>query len=123
MFRILTSLIFVIVFSQQVSAQSFRHGEVQTGKQVQAWDSHSGVWVSIEQFWENYGQSRGGITWGEGVDFPPYSEVKEHDTFLFVLESGSCLMEFFHSRWRRANDVKRWDPAFNDYSSCPQVFD
>jgi len=32
-------------------------------------------------------------------------------------------MEFIHERWRRANDVRRWDDAFNDYAGCPHVFD
>ena len=33
------------------------------------------------------------------------------------------LMYFFHRRWRRANDVWRWDPSFNRYSGCATVFD
>jgi hypothetical protein len=32
-------------------------------------------------------------------------------------------MALFHSRWRRANDVRRWDPKFNDYAGCPEVFE
>lgn len=31
-------------------------------------------------------------------------------------------MEFFHNRWRRANDVRRWDPLFNEHGGCPDVF-
>lgn len=123
MYRVLAFIAMMAVVSTQVSAQSTRHGEVQSGQPDQAWDSQVRDWVSIEQFWRNYGESRGGITWGEGADYPVYSQVKEHDTFLVVLDSGSCLMQFFHGRWRIANDVKRWDPAFNDFGGCPHVFD
>ncbi len=42
---------------------------------------------------------------------------------IIEVESGPCLMEFFHTRWRRANDVRRWVAAFNEYGGCPDVFD
>jgi hypothetical protein len=32
-------------------------------------------------------------------------------------------MQFFHQRWRRANDVQRWNDRFNDYAGCAHVFD
>ena len=60
--------------------------------------------------------------WGSGTSFPPYADVNEHDTFLLEVETGTCLMYFFHTRWRRANDVWRWGPEFNEYSGCPDVF-
>ncbi|MDX1406343.1 MAG: hypothetical protein R3192_17540, partial [Woeseiaceae bacterium] len=65
----------------------------------------------------------GGLTWGRRTDYPPYDQVDELDTMIIELESGPCLMEFFHTRWRRANDVRRWDAAFNEYGGCPNVFD
>ena len=65
---------------------------------------------------------RGGLTWGSGTEYPPYAEVSELDTFLVQVDEGTCLMEFFHERWRRANDVRRWDDAFNNYGGCPHVF-
>ncbi len=88
-----------------------------------AWDAQQREWLSPEAFWLRYAARTGGLTWGRGIDYPPYKEVKELDTFLIDLPSGPCLMQFFHSRWRRANDVHRWDPAFDKFGSCPQVFD
>ena len=90
---------------------------------VEAWDDINRTWVSLEQFWLNYAGRNGGLTWGRSAEYPPYDQVAEHDTFMVELESGPCLMEFFHERWRRANDVRRWDEAFNDYGGCPYVFD
>ena len=108
-------------FSQTVGA---RHGEVRESEQgvFSAWDNQVQEWVSPEQFWLNYAERRGGLTWGRGSDYPRYEDVKEGDLFMVEVESGPCLMEFFHSRWRRANDVRRWDPKFNEYGGCPDVF-
>ena len=52
-----------------------------------------------------------------------YEEVKEFDTLVIELEQGNCLMQFYHSRWRRANDVQRWNDIFNEYGGCPYVFE
>ncbi len=116
-------LILLVLISPGVMAE--RHGEVRLhdGEQ-QAYLGDSNQWVSIPEFWAYYvaTESRG-IAWGSGVEYPPYNDVNELDTFQVQLESGPCLMEFFHSRWRRAQDVRRWDPAFNDYGGCPHVFD
>lgn len=86
----------------------------------------SPAWVpgsDIEAFWLEYSDARGGLTWGTGTEYPLYSQVEEGDTFLVQLSQGPCLMEFFHSRWRRANDVRRWDETMNDFGGCPYVFD
>lgn len=88
-----------------------------------AWVAETKQWLSIEDFWQNWADGRGGITWGSSKDYPPYEQVKEQDTFLVEINGGTCLMEFWHNRWRRANDVRRWDDGFNDYSACPHVFD
>jgi len=93
------------------------HGE------LQAWDLEQKRWLSPEGFWKAFALRKGGLTWGESRDYPDYAEVKEHDTLLLELDSGKCLMEFFHGRWRRANDVWRWDNAFNRYGACAKVFD
>jgi len=77
----------------------------------------------IETFWHQYVDSKGGLTWGTSKTYPEYQQVKEGDTILIVLDQGPCLMEFFHSRWRRANDVRRWDESINAYGGCPYVFD
>lgn len=105
-------------------APGARDGETRvTGEALQAWDADGGEWVSPETFWQRYADRRGGLTWGRRGDYPEYAKVNEHDTLIIELDDGSCLMEFFHRRWRRANDVRRWDPAFNAYSACPHVFD
>ena len=89
----------------------------------EAWDARNAEWVPVETFWLRYADRRGGLTWGRRTSLPPYNEVKELDTMIWELDSGPCLMEFFHRRWRRANDVRRWDTGFNDYGGCPHVFD
>ena len=100
------------------------HGEVnERSGQQRAWDADASEWVSLSDFWSRYADTRGGYTWGHSADYPEYDKVKEFDTFLVKTAKGDCLMEFFHSRWRRANDVQRWDDAFNEYAGCPYVFD
>ncbi len=79
--------------------------------------------INIDQLWQDYANANGGITWGTSTEYPEYSKVKEGDTFLVQVEQGTCLMEFFHERWRRANDVRRWDDSVNEHSGCPYVFD
>ena len=84
------------------------------------------VWspeVETEAFWLDYAASKGGLTWGRSTSYPEYAQVKEGDTLMIELAQGPCLMEFFHSRWRRANDVRRWDPSVNEFGGCPYVFD
>ena len=74
-------------------------------------------------FWLAYAARGGGPTWGRGVDYPDYEKVREGDTFMVEIDGQPCLMEFFHQRWRRANDVRRWDVAFDGFGACPRVFD
>ena len=84
------------------------------------------VWTQgadIQAFWAKYAASKGGLTWGKTDTYPPYEQVKEGDTLLIQLEQGDCLMEFYHSRWRRANDVWRWSETMNSFGGCPYVFD
>lgn len=90
---------------------------------LKAWDAQNAELVDLEAFWLLYAERRGGLTWGRTDKYPEYDDVNEFDTLLIQLESGPCLMEFYHSRWRRANDVRRWDSAFNEYGGCPHVFD
>ncbi|MFK7816260.1 MAG: hypothetical protein AB8B92_07985 [Gammaproteobacteria bacterium] len=79
--------------------------------------------VDIEKIWMDYAKSKGGITWGMSKEYPEYENVNEGDTILIQLQQGPCLMEFFHNRWRRANDVRRWDESVNEYGGCPYVFE
>lgn len=88
----------------------------------EAWEAASQTWVSVETFWERFAVAEGGLTWGRSSTYPPFEKVKEHDLFLVELEQGTCLMEFFHNRWRRANDVRRWDDKMNAVAGCAHVF-
>jgi hypothetical protein len=100
------------------------HGQVDMiDGQAMAWEQTSQQWLTIEVFWQNWVNTRGGLTWKSSEQYPSYEQVKEQDTFLVELNGGTCMMEFWHGRWRRVNDVRRWDDAFNDYSACPRVFD
>ncbi|WP_420598080.1 hypothetical protein [Neptuniibacter sp.] len=84
------------------------------------------VWTSgtdTEALWLRYADSKGGLVWGRSTEYPEYEKVREGDTFIIELKQGPCLMEFFHSRWRRANDVRRWDESINSFGGCPYVFD
>jgi len=107
------------------SAAAERHGELRDLEfgGVAAWDSVQDQWMTPHAFWQAYARASDGRSWGARPDYPVFKRVQEGDTLLIELESGSCLMEFFHSRWRRANDVRRWDPGFNEYGGCPNVFD
>ncbi len=114
-------LLVSLAFAQ---AESPSDGEVRkSGDSFLAWDGAASEWVGPEIFWQRYADRRGGLTWGRRTEYPPYHEVNELDTMIIELDSGPCLMEFFHTRWRRANDVRRWDDAFNAYAGCPNVFD
>lgn len=123
MFRILVWSL--VLMAGAAFAQPPRHGMVRvlTDATWQAWDDESAQWTGLERFWERYAERKGGLTWGRGGEYPDYPKVKEGDTFMAEVAQGPCLMEFFHNRWRRANDVRRWDDAFNEYAGCPYVFD
>ena len=101
---VLLTLLFIACRSEALPPGE-RDGELsqQADGVLLAWDSEGGEWVKPEAFWERYAARRGGLTWGKRDDYPPYAEVDELDTMIIELESGPCLMEFFHSRWRRAN--------------------
>ncbi|MGB0495269.1 MAG: hypothetical protein ACPGJI_02850 [Kangiellaceae bacterium] len=122
------SKILLIMFAMtafDLFAEPPTHGKVRKNaeQKFEVWNQDQKSWTSIEKFWKDYVKKQGGLTWSKSKTYPEYSKVKEFDTFLVELDKGVCLMEFFHSRWRRANDVRRWDDAFNEYSACPYVFD
>ena len=101
-----------------------RDGQIhQTSSGEEVWDPRANAWVDLESFWINYAEQASGRFWGRTDTYPPYGEVSEHDTLLIETDEGACLMYFFHRRWRRAQDVRRWDPAFNELAGCPHVFD
>ena len=109
-------LIFAIPFNALASEQQLANPALEVQELVWA-DG-----VDVETFWLSYAKSKGGLTWGKSTSYPEYEKVKEGDTILIQLNQGPCLMEFFHSRWRRANDVRRWDDSINDYGGCPYTF-
>ena len=116
--------VLLLSFSALLPVHAEEHGEMRvSGQNTEIWDQTLMQWVDVERFWLNYAESKGGLTWGRGSEYPEYSQVSEFDLFLVELEQGSCLMEFFHSRWRRANDVRRWNDQLNHYGGCPHVFD
>ncbi len=112
-----------LMLASDVFAQELRNGQIRESDTVEVWSKELNKWVSPIEFWRTFAALNGGLTWGERDTYPEYSKVKERDLMIIKLDSGSCLMEFFHSRWRRANDVRRWDTKFNDVSGCPRVFD
>lgn len=100
------------------------NGQVRgAGAAAEIYSEAAGAWVSPEAFWLAVAKQTRGRFWGRRADYPPYADVDEHDTLLVELEQGSCLMYFFHSRWRRAQDVRRWDAKQNGLAGCPHVFD
>ena len=108
----------------QDSAAPLADGTVRgSGAAIMAWDAQAGAWRTPLDFWHSYASRRGGLSWGRRDSYPPYAEVSELDTLIIETAEGPCLMEFFHRRWRRANDVRRWDDAFNNWGGCPYVFD
>ena len=118
-------VLFLYLLTTTVQAQEFKHGNVDESAQgkLQVWNSKKSKWTGIEPFWMSFAKSNQAKFWGLTDIYPNYDDVKEFDTVLIQLEEGQCLMQFFHSRWRRANDVQRWDDAFNEYSGCAFVFD
>ena len=122
---ILVLLVTAIAHAQNGPPPGERDGQVhrQDDGQFLAWDAVNGAWLGPDAFWSNFAARERGRNWGSGADFPRYSDVSEHDTFLYQHEAGPCLMYFFHTRWRRANDVWRWGDEFNGYGGCPTVFD
>lgn len=120
---ILILLLCVVV--QTAQAQEFKHGLMgqSTEGKVQVWDQNQTKWIDVHSFWINFAKSNEAKFWGQTNIYPNYDDVKEFDTVLIQIQQGTCLMQFFHSRWRRANDVQRWDDAFNEYAGCPSVFE
>lgn len=108
-----------------VHAAAPEHGFVKKSDSgtLQAWNAEKNEWSDIDLFWQNFAKTNKAKSWGVADTYPNYGEVNEFDTLVIELKQGTCLMQFYHARWRRANDVQRWDDAFNEYSACPYVFD
>lgn len=118
------SFLVVSLTSQAAPKTGEYHGQVtHVANQAQVWHVSQQTWISVEKFWQEWANNRDSKNWVSSTQYPIYEQVNERDTFLVKLDSGHCMMEFWHGRWRRANDVRRWDEKFNDYSACPYVFD
>ncbi|MFK8032001.1 MAG: hypothetical protein AB8G18_17355 [Gammaproteobacteria bacterium] len=113
----------VICITAPSIAQDHREGQLRKSEEFEAWSQNLDRWVTPLEFWHDFASTNGGLTWGSRDSYPPYSKVKERDFMIINVASGPCLMEFFHTRWRRANDVRRWDTQFNEVGGCPNVFD
>ena len=112
-------LIVLITLALGASNLSFAQSDSARSSVAPEWEEGT----NIEQFWRAYADSQSGLTWEKNSQYPEYDKVREGDLFMVEVEQGICLMEFFHNRWRRANDVRRWDDSVNQYSGCPYVFD
>ena len=117
------ALVGVLVFVVG-SAQAEEHGRLNfEADKPRVWsDEHAGL-VDYEKFWSEFVSANDGKYWGKRSTYPEYSVVREGDTLLIQIEEDTCLMYFFHQRWRRAQDVWRWDERFNQIAACPIVFD
>ena len=125
---ILINVLIVLALSFCVSdadAQrgGFRHGQTHQSERhgFVVWDNRVKRWVSPRRFWNNYAKRKGDRYWGQRRFYPSSRFVKEHDLITINTSNGSCLMEYYHGRWRRANDVWRWNRRFNQYSGCSNV--
>ncbi|MFK8068834.1 MAG: hypothetical protein AB8D52_11355 [Gammaproteobacteria bacterium] len=116
---IITFIFLIFITPLNSCAMEERQEQITTEKGELTWEPG----INVELFWMNYANSKGGLTWGKSASYPKYKKVKEGDSFIIQLKEGPCLMEFFHARWRRANDVRRWDESINAYGGCPYVFD
>lgn len=117
--------LFLYLLITSAQAEERHHGFIEQsvkGK-PQVWDITISEWRTPEIFWKSFAKSNKANFWGQADTYPNYNDTNEFDTVIIQLKEGDCLMQFFHSRWRRANDVQRWDDVFNDYSGCPFVFD
>lgn len=120
---VLTAVLFGSGFIA-AAEEARRHGMTRgSGQALMAWDSQKAQWVTPVAFWGAWAADHGGLRFGRRSDYPEYATVAERDLMIIELDSGPCLMEFWHRRWRRAQDVRRWSPAFNDFGGCPNVFD
>lgn len=122
--RRVAALALTVLASSVAAAVPPADGSVRpAGATFEAYDTPTAAWLAPEAFWDAFARRAGGRNWGRGSTYPPYAEVGEFDTFLVEIAGQTCLMQFFHARWRRANDVQRWDDRFNAYAACPRAFD
>ncbi len=120
----LLAVVFSLSFTAQAEVMGERDGELRAtaSGDLLAWDEVSQKWLKPLTFWRAFAQREGINSWGQSREYPAYGEVRELDVFMVERDSGLCLMQFYHQRWRRANDVRRWSPEFNSLEACPDVF-
>jgi hypothetical protein len=124
LFPIVFTAVFIIPLARGGEPPMPANGQInQTPSGPMAWNQASEEWLTVEDFWQVFSSANNGTDWGRSKSYPEYSNVGERDTLLIELEQGTCLMYFWHKRWRRAQDVWRWDERFNELLGCPYVFD
>lgn len=118
-------LMTILLCFMMTIVQAQEHGEFKQSNsdKIEVWNENTAKWGNVESFWRDFEKSNEGNSWGRSVNYPNYDDVNEFDTIIIELKQGACLMQFYHSRWRRANDVQRWNDNFNEYGGCPYVFD
>lgn len=118
----LALLLFASLLSNATLAAP-ENGQSRTQSGLEVYSQQQQAWLKPEAFWLDYAKANPrGKYWGQSQTYPEYERVNEFDTFMVETEQGLCLMEFFHSRWRRANDVRRWNDELNAHAGCPHVF-
>lgn len=121
--RIFTPALLLISLAATSAQAAPEDGQSRQQSGLKVYSQAQQTWLTPEGFWRDYAKANPkGKYWGQSSSYPEYDQVGEHDTFMVKTPQGVCLMEFFHSRWRRANDVKRWNDDLNAYSGCPYVF-
>lgn len=120
----LLAVLFSLSFTAQAEVMGERDGELRAtaSGELLAWDEVAQKWLKPVTFWRAFAQRENVNSWGQSREYPAYADVRELDVFMVELDSGLCLMQFYHQRWRRANDVRRWSPGFNSLEACPDVF-
>lgn len=120
-FSVWLACVLMPVFAQDAEPS---HGDASVSDRglLQIWNAEARQWQGPVNFWLAYAEIRGGLSWPQSSEYPPAERVKEHDTFMVELDTGVCLMEFYHERWRRARDVRRWSELLNTWGGCPDVF-
>ncbi|SET11817.1 hypothetical protein [Thalassotalea agarivorans] len=110
---------------QEAENNNPQHGDIRNGHKptMEIYYGPSQQWMQVEDFWRTFAQDNYGGYKYTGPLYPPYEQAQEFDLLLLEIPYGACLMQFYHERWRRANDVWRWNEKLNEYGGCAHVFD
>ncbi|EDQ00320.1 hypothetical protein [Shewanella benthica] len=56
--------------------------------QSKAWEVTSQQWLSLDSFWQNWANNRGGITWERSKDHPLMNKYATHRAREWYLHDG-----------------------------------